>query len=188
MFDNYFTQDLKEGEEEVTIIRKYWASFLPAILKAFFIIIIPLLLAPFLFDSIWGLLIFVIWLCIGLAYFIYQWFNWYFGIFIVTNQRIISISQNGIFSRSVSEINLSSIQDINYEINGFLATALNYGTVRIQALKSNSEIVINDVLNPKSIQDVIIKLAKSAKKEMSAKELIEFITEAKSKLKNKEKE
>lgn len=179
MFDDYFSQNLKEEEKVIAIIRKHWASFLFPILKTFLILVIPFFGISFLFSSLPGVIIFFIWVSIGLAYGLYQWLTWYFDSFIITDQRIININQKRLFVRSVSETSLANVQDVTYEVSGFLASLFDYGTVRVQTASSGSEIEIASVEKPKKIQKQIMDLHQKAKKELTAQELIEFLQETK---------
>lgn len=179
MFDEYFKQELKEGEEIVTIVRKHWASFLPVIIKTFIILIIPFFLLAFLFSRWYGVIIFFVWVSVGFAYGLYQWICWYFDTFVITNLRIINIDQKRIFARSVSEAYLASVQDVTYEVAGFLPSAFNYGTVSVQTAGAKPTLQISSVENPKKLQELIMDLHRKAKTSLSAKELVEFLTETK---------
>ena len=61
-----------------------------------------------------------------------SWMSWYFSLFIMTNQRFITITQKGFFHRNVSDVSLHLIQSINYEITGVEQTLLGYGTIIMQ--------------------------------------------------------
>ncbi len=183
MLEDYFTQDLKEGEEVVVILRKHWASFLWPILKTFIILVIPFFLVFFLFSTLWGMIVFFVWISIGFAYGLHKWITWYFDSFVITNWRIVNIDQRGLLSRSVSETSFRNIQDVTYEIHGLMPTAFNYGSVKVQTASSDGSLMISSIPEPKSVQDLILELqAKSGSKggeKMSASELISFINKAK---------
>lgn len=180
MFSDYFSQNLKEGEKAVLVVRKHWASFIMPIFKTFLILIVPFFLSFFLFSSLLGVIIFFVWTSIGLAYGLYQWLCWYFDSFIITNQRIINVNQKRLFARSVSETNLANVQDVTYEINGFLASIFNYGTVRVQTASALSLLEIPSVEKPKVVQELIMDLHQKVKKTLTAQELVEFLQETKS--------
>lgn len=186
MFFDYFSQNLKEGEKAILIVRKHWASFIAPIFKTFLILVVPFFFLFFLFSSLVGLIIFFIWVSIGLAYGLYQWLCWYFDSFVITNQRIININQKRLFARSVSETNLANVQDVTYEINGFLASIFNYGTVRVQTASTLTSLEIPAVENPKAVQELIMDLHQKAKKTLTAQELVEFLQETKSNFIKKE--
>lgn len=157
MFDNYFTQNLKNDETLVKIVHKHWANFLIPLAQAATVTIIPFFLIFFLFSSAWGVIIFFAWVAFGLGYGVFQWLTWYFDSFIITNKRLIYIDQKSLFHRSVSEISVASIQDITYEIKGFLASAFNFGTMRISPA-SKTIMEVKGVEDPKVVQETIFQL------------------------------
>jgi len=179
MFKNYFSQDLKEGEEVIRVVRKHWASFIWPVVKTFLVLVIPFLLSAFLFSNYIGVIIFFVWVSIGLGYGLYQWICWYFDHFIITNMRIVNIDQKTLFARSVSESGLANIQDVTYEINGFLASLFNYGTVKVMTASNNDSLKMLAIENPKEVQEIIMELHNKSKKDLSAQELVEFLEQNK---------
>jgi hypothetical protein len=75
-----------------------------------------------------------------------SWIGWYYSVFIVTDQRLIQITQRGLFHRSVVDLGLSKIQSTNYEIKGLQATLLSFGTIVIQTYMG--DLVIHEVHHP----------------------------------------
>jgi hypothetical protein len=80
--------------------------------------------------------------------------SWYFSVFIITNQRLIQITQKGLFHRSVVDMGLNQIQMVNYEIAGLQETLLGFGTIMMQTFVG--DLVIHDVHHPGKIQKKII--------------------------------
>lgn len=80
----------------------------------------------------------------------YAWMGWYFSVYILTNQRFIQITQKGLWKRSFVDIGLNKVQTINYEVGGFQATLLGFGTIVIQTYVG--ELVIHEVHHPVRIQ------------------------------------
>lgn len=74
---------------------------------------------------------------------------WYFSVFIVTDQRLLQITQRGLFNRSIVDLSLSQIQSLNYEVRGLQATLLGYGTIIIQTFMG--DLVIHEVHHPAKI-------------------------------------
>jgi hypothetical protein len=83
---------------------------------------------------------------LGLIIFGFSWVPWYFSYFIVTDQRFIQFSQKGFFHRGVTDITLTQIQLINYEIAGIEQTLLGFGTIVVQTYVG--DLVIHDVHHP----------------------------------------
>jgi len=89
-----------------------------------------------------------------------SWIGWYYSVFIVTDQRLIQITQRGLFHRSVVDIGLSKIQSTNYEIKGLQATLLSFGTIVIQTYMG--DLVIHEVHKP---AEVVRKIAEILREE-----------------------
>lgn len=71
-------------------------------------------------------------LFIGLILFLYEQMLWYFSIYIVTNQRIRQVSQQGLFKKTVVDLGLDKIQSISYNVPGLFGGMFGYGTLLIQ--------------------------------------------------------
>ncbi len=80
----------------------------------------------------------------------YSWIGWNFSVFIITNVRLIQVTQKGLWTRSVVDIGLDKIQTVSYEVRGLQETLLGFGTIVIQTYVG--ELVIHDVHHPKKIQ------------------------------------
>jgi membrane protein YdbS with pleckstrin-like domain len=91
---------------------------------------------------------------IGSLIFAPSYMSWYFSVFVVTNQRLIQITQKGLFHRSVVDMGLSQIQMVNYEIAGLQETMLGFGTIMMQTFVG--DLVIHDVHHPAKIQKKLI--------------------------------
>lgn len=88
--------------------------------------------------------------------FLPAWIGWYFSVFIVTDQRLIQVSQKGLFHKSVVDISLQQIKSLNYEIAGLQETLLGFGTILIQTYIG--DLVIKDIHHPAKIQKQIAEI------------------------------
>lgn len=95
-------------------------------------------------------------LVLGLLIFFPSWIGWYFSVFIVTDQRLIQITQKGLFHRSVIDMNLNQIQMVNYEVAGLQETLLGFGTIMMQTFVG--DLVIHDIHHPAHIQKKILEI------------------------------
>ena len=93
---------------------------------------------------------------LGLLIFFPSWIGWYFSVFIVTDQRLIQITQKGLFHRSVIDMNLNQIQMVNYEVAGLQETLLGFGTIMMQTFVG--DLVIHDIHHPAHIQKKILEV------------------------------
>ncbi len=84
------------------------------------------------------------------------WIAWYYSYFIITNQRFIQITRKGLFHKTVVDMNLSQIQSMNYEVSGFQATVLKFGTIMVQTYMG--DLVIHEVQHPEKVQSQIARV------------------------------
>lgn len=91
---------------------------------------------------------------LGILIFMPWYISWYFSVFIVTNQRLLQITQKGLFNRSVVDMSLQQIQMINYQVAGLQETLLGFGTIMMQTFVG--DLVIRDVHHPAKIQKKLI--------------------------------
>jgi hypothetical protein len=82
------------------------------------------------------------------------WITWHFSVYIVTDKRLLQISQKGLWSKSVVDIALNQIQMVNYQVSGFNETVLGFGTIMMQTFVG--DLVIHEVHHPEKIQRKIL--------------------------------
>src|SRR3989339_283167 len=121
-FTRFHFAGQKDGEQILKVIHRHWFDILVqffivlGMLLVFFLSVIYLpLIFPALRESL-GQMLFMF---LENLFFILTWFtffliwiDYYFDVWIVTDQRIVNIEQKGLFARVVSELELENIQDI----------------------------------------------------------------------------
>ena len=128
--------------------------------SAFWLILI--VLAGFLSFLIggFGTISLIIIVCLGifgLFYISRSWYAYTNDLFVLTNQRLIKIDQQGFFSRRVSETELDNVYNINYEIKGVIKSLLNFGDIKISTVGDDvSTITILNIENPHYIQEKVM--------------------------------
>lgn len=142
-----------EGEDVILVFRRH-----PIVMRKG----LYLLLAPFLLASlpvlIWPTDLRWIWvalggLCVGLLLFFYHWIGWYFTVFIVTNQRLRQVTQQGVFGKSVIDLGLNKIQNVSYNVEGMNAALMGFGTIVIQTYVG--DLVLDNVHHPGKIYEML---------------------------------
>lgn len=81
--------------------------------------------------------------------------DYYLDIWIITDQRIISIEQKGLFRRTVTELRYGQIQDITSDVSGLIATYFQFGNVRIQTAAEEERMILRQVTHPIETRRVI---------------------------------
>jgi hypothetical protein len=102
----------------------------------------------------WACYLLLLWFIIFYALTMYTLDYW-----IVTDERIIDNKQNGFFDRTISELDLSSIQDVKVNLTGLIPTFLNFGYVEIQTAARDKHFIFEDVPKPQDVKDIVMDLA-----------------------------
>ncbi len=161
--DKYF-DDQFDGEEVLFVFRKH-----PVVMRKGLILAMSMwLVGPvytlaltylrpnnypsinFFFGSLIGSIVF------GILVFMPWYLSWYFSVFIVTDQRLIQITQKGMFNRSVVDMGLGQIQMVNYQVAGLQETLLGFGTITMQTFVG--DLVIHDIHHPAKIQKKLLEI------------------------------
>lgn len=169
-FDNVQAFRLDGGEHMVLKFRKHWLILLRDSIGTIAFGLLPLLALPLIapllallgvtsalfpasfiaFLYAWWLL--MVWLALSVI-----WTNYYLDLWLVTDKRIVSIDQLGLFNRTVTTFPFANIQDVTVEQHGIFQTLLNFGTVTVQtAGPTTKNMVIVGVARPSRVRDTIV--------------------------------
>jgi len=186
MFEDRLKKIVKDDEQIVLIVRKYFFVFSGQLTFSIIIIIASFFLLYPLFNwGPWGVGIFFILLFIGLLIALRVVIIYSFNAFIITEQRIIDIDQRGLFDRIVSETTYNKIQDVSFRRKGIMQTVLKYGSVVIQTAGQQANIELYGVKNPEKIHQMIIEIQREFSQEngvMSEEQVSNIIEQIKNKL------
>lgn len=163
--------ELGPGEHVVLEVRKHWFLFLTELLPYAILIVIPfalpklLVLTPqtavyasyFDYHTVLGRAALGVWL---LVWWTSAWgaFTRYFlNAWVLTNMRIVNIKQRRYFSREVSSLLLSRVQDVTTNIEGVVSSLLGIGDIKVQTAGEDVEFVMKGIPRPEQMRDVILK-------------------------------
>lgn len=156
--------DLSPDEKIVTVIRKHWYVFVSQAVILIIGVVLPFLVYKFI--PLFGIdlsgpnfLLFIffasLWLLGCWVVFFIAWTNNYLDMLILTNKRVVDVEQVSLFYRTVSSFGHEKIQDITIEIDGLLATTMNFGNIHIQTAGEARELRLNSVGNPEAVRKII---------------------------------
>lgn len=165
----------KSYERIEYVLRRHGFTFVPKILLFVILAAVPLLvflmisnLYPTLNQSnslfAIGILGGSLYYLTILLFFYTQFIVFYLDMWVVTNDRIVDVEQLGLFSRTVSELDLFRIQDVTTDVHGIFATFLQYGSVTVKTASSNLNIVFKDVPQPNVVRENLIRLSHEDRK------------------------
>lgn len=157
------------------VLRRHWFTFLPKIFLFLVLGLIPVLLfimiANLYPNVLQNQIAFALGTLLGslyylsmLLFFYTEFIVFYLDMWVVTNDRIVDVEQLGLFSRTISELDLFRIQDVTTDVNGFFATLLDYGDVSVKTASSNVHIVFYKVPHPNKIREDLIRLSHEDRK------------------------
>jgi len=161
---------LKPEEKIIISLRRHWFVLTLVLFRVIILFFLPFLAwfvisfqvditdpiakAVFwLISSLWWLFCWA-----GLAA---AWINYYLDYWIVTNQRIISTYQKGLFRREVSELSFSKVQDLTVDVKGIIKTFINYGRLEVRTAGTFEEgqnpniFVFEDIPKPYEVQNTL---------------------------------
>ncbi len=168
-----------EGQHDDEDVQLVFRRHPVAMRKGLYLLLVPFLVCslPVLFwpDNINLLWLAFAGLLVGITLFFYHWLGWYFSIFIVTNFRLRQVTQRGFFSKSVIDVGISKIQNISYNVPGFSAALMGYGTLVVQTYVG--DLVLDRIHHPGKIYNELQKAVHSAGDDIGPNKDYEEVTE-----------
>lgn len=160
-------------------VRKQWIGFVPVV-----IIFAVLFLAPFFVLAIGPIadltmsttqfgrdlliLVLLAYYLSAITFIIASWIAYYYNILVVSDERVVEISQNGLFNRSVNELVFEQVEDVSSIVKGMINTIFDLGTLDIQTAGPQRNFVIKDIGRVNDIVAIILDLSSQAKKGIKA--------------------
>jgi len=168
----------REGEHVVLFLRRHWFALLGTGTAFVLLTGIPLLLGWYFWSTVetWmdhpvlGPVVVII----GSIYFFSVWLfafleftDYYLDTWIVTNERIINIEQEGLFNRIASELDLAAVQDTTAEIRGIIQTVFTYGHVYVQTAGEKGRFHFKNINDPEEVKERITQLVEEDKRRIA---------------------
>jgi len=166
----------KPGEHVIFTLRRHWITFLPTIIIFVILAALPFGVAlgvNILFpETAWNesvaypiiVLTTSVYCLFTLLFFYIRFIDYYLDLWLVTNERIIDIAQNGLFSRTTTELELGRIQDVTTDVRGVIPTFLHYGDLTVTTASSTNTIIFHEISNPDHVRQELIQLAATYRK------------------------
>lgn len=169
--------NLLDGERVVLVIRKHWLVIAFEIFGAVLASITPLVLAVvfelavvrnFLpefdqktFIDVVSFFYFT-WVLLWWIGAFMMWTDYYLDEWIITDQRVVTVKQRGLFHREIGSLRLDSIQNVSVEIPGILATMFRMGNLLVETAGERTMFVMKNAGKAEESKQVISRLCKEA--------------------------
>lgn len=175
-----------QGEKEKIhlFLRRHFITNIPWILFIAFLSVLPPVISPFM-DIVLPttFLSSVNWAVVGLLFYyiivfgfaLVNFINWYFNVYIVTNQRVVDVDFYNIIYREVSSTRLNLIQDVTVKTGGVLKAIFDYGHVFIQTAGTEVNFDFHDVPYPQRVAREIENLMQSSRQKEGLSNLEESL-------------
>lgn len=150
----------RQGEEVLLVFRRH----IIAMRKGFLGLLVPFAISaipPLIWQTQLELFLLPLaGLMVGGVIFAYHFIIWYFSIFILTDQRLRQVTQQGMFGSHVIEIKLAKINAISYQVPGFSGELFGFGTLVIQTYVG--DLVIHNADHPHKLYNILQDAADAA--------------------------
>ncbi len=150
--------NLRKGEDIVYVTKIFWLTYFWLYFFGFIFLGLSSFFMFWLFSKgTWGYVLFGLGILIGL-YIIFR--TWYFkkkNISVITSERVVDISSNGLFDEFISVIHFNNVSDIYVRKQGVLSSIFNYGSVVVETIDDQSSLKLTNISNPQNILDILIE-------------------------------
>lgn len=163
--------ELEPNEHVVMEVRKHWFLFLGELLPYAIAAAIPFALpnlltlaSPlreyatfFTYHTPLARAALGIWLLITWTSAWGAFTRYFLNAWVLTNTRIVEIKQRRYFSREVSSLLLTRVQDVTTNVTGVTSSLLGIGDIKVQTAAEDVEFVMHGIPRPEQMRDIILK-------------------------------
>lgn len=155
--------ETREEEEKVVLfLRQHFIVNIPWIFISIIMIIAPtfILMTSILdqFPQNFKFVFILIWYLITFAYVLQNFLNWFFNVYIITDERIVDVDFYNLIYKEVHDAHIDRIQDVTYNMGGVIRTIFNYGDVLIQTASEVPNFDFLAVPQPDKVAKVLQEL------------------------------
>lgn len=146
---------LKPGEQVTLVVREHFImQLLPLASAGAVYLALMFFLYYFLQLGTLGLVGWLVAVSLVVGYGARRWWLWYYEVAVMTDRRCIDVQRTGLFTKAVKELPWSSVDDIQFNQRGFLATLLHYGAIVIIST-TGDRIELQHVYQPEKVRDIL---------------------------------
>jgi len=150
---------LEENEEIIEVVKPnfliYWWGYLLGIL---IIVCSAYFLFWFLSHDLWGKVLLGVSIFIGCFLFLRAYLLNSGNALIITNNRVVDVNKESLFSENIYSLNFSDIKDVAIEKRGFKSILFKLGNILIESKTGQFVLDLNGLSNPSRIQSLILKI------------------------------
>ena len=156
----------QQPDEKILLVtRRHWFILLRDVVIVLALALLPMFLPDTPFMNLLQAVLFMFLLAALLTILVLYYLNMQ----VVTNVRIVDITQKNLLNHEVSELRLERVQDVTAEIKGIFGTLLNFGHVYVQTAGEMERFEFDNVPDPEAVAKLILGLTDHLPKSTTAK-------------------
>ena len=153
----------KDPEEQIILIlRRHFITNVSWISIAILMSLFPLLFIFFpVLDFMpheFQIITILGWYMMVIAYVFENFLSWFFGVNIITDERVFDVDFINLVNRDITDANIDQIQDVSTSMIGAIRTLFNYGDVFIQTAAQVPKIEFVAIPNPDRVARILREL------------------------------
>ena len=154
--------EIQEPQEKIILfLRPHWFTTLRWFFVTLLFLILPAVIKPLLplFFFEWSPRFIdaatILWYLFVLTYFLRNFLSWYYDVYFITDERVVSIEFKNMMAKQISDTKIDRIQDISFSQKGFFQSTLDYGDVLIQTAAEQNLFIFKNVPKPRNVTEVL---------------------------------
>lgn len=167
-----FEKYLESDEQVLYVVHRHiYTIFLMLVFKIIFFIGIPTGFYMWYVSSLQGTFSFLenvsnIYIMIGSVLFMffgflniaYNYADWYYDVFILTNKDLISLNWKGIFNKEVVRLDYRDLESVQANTKGVSQSIFHFGRLEVESANEVTDIIMKDARKPLEAQQNILKM------------------------------
>lgn len=150
---------LSEHEQIILMLRQHLITQVKYVFVLIIMALLPLLFgASNIFDFLPARYQFAAglgWYLLTLGFGVESFLNWFYRVFIITDERIIDVDFISMIHKDVSTTKIDKIEDVTALNTGFLSSLIDYGTVIVQTAATKQELHFENVPHPSRVTSLL---------------------------------
>ncbi|MCL5676195.1 MAG: PH domain-containing protein [Patescibacteria group bacterium] len=156
----------EKDEEVVLLLRRHLITNFPWLTASFLMFIAPPVIFPLLsffnpmppFPLNFQFIFVLFWYVLTFGTTLMGFLNWYFNVYIVTNERIVDVDFINLLYRQISSTRIVRVQDVTYKVGGMVRAVFDYGDVYIQTAGTEENFEFEAVPHPEMVTKKLLEL------------------------------
>lgn len=153
-----------KSEQIIIFVRPHWITTISWLTTTLVFVLLPSVIKQIIPAELYlsagrfieaGL---ILWYLFVLAYLVRNFLGWYYDVYFVTDERVVSIEFVNMMQKKVSDTKVDRIQDIALSQKGFFQSMFNYGDVLIQTAAEVSLFTFKNIPRPQSVVEALQRL------------------------------